>query len=585
MKGFLKYFLASFLAILMALLVIFLVGLGSLSALFSSKPEGIKLKPNTVLIVDLNQSITDRTLKNPMDALSLRSFGLGSSLGLYDVVRNLEKASADPAISGVLLLSGPQANGLSTMVEIREALAGFRESGKFVYAYSPLFSQGSYYVASVADKVFLNPEGILEFRGLRAETMFYKEALDKLGVDIQIIREGRFKAAVEPFQQQSMSPENREQLGAYLKAAWDHIVAGIGESRRLSAEELNQIADRWAARSPAGALESGLIDSLLYEDQVQGLLKELTGTASSAKLNTVSISDYTNAIASGREDYTAGRIALIYASGSISMDATGPLSIGTGLCKTIRQARLDTKTKAIVFRVNSPGGDALASEVIRREIELAAQEKPVIISMGDLAASGGYWISTPGSKIVAGPTTLTGSIGAFGLVPNVEKLMKNKIGITVDGVQTNELAGAGTIFRPMTEAEKELFLDQLRLTYSNFLGHVSRFRQMPVEEVDRIGEGRIWAGITAKEIGLVDEIGGIRHAIELAASEAGLTNWRIREMPQVKDPVNQLIESLLGKPSPEEAILTNQLPAIREIKELLTGGRIQARLPYRIEIY
>jgi protease-4 len=585
MKGFLKYFLASFLAILLALLVIFLVGLGSLSALFSSKPEGIKLKPNTVLVIDLNQPITDRTLKNPMDAINFRSFGLSSSLGLYDVVRNLEKAATDPAISGVLLLAGQQTNALPTLDEVRAALTKFRESGKFVYAYAPLFTQGSYYVASVADTVFLNPEGILEFRGLRAETMFYKEALDKLGVDVQIIRQGKFKAAVEPFQQQSMSPENREQLGAYLQAVWDHLVERIGESRGLSAGELNPIADKWSARSPAGAVESGLIDSLLYEDQVQQFLKEKTGTAASAKLNTVSVSSYTNVVSSVREDYAAARIALIYASGAIAMEVSGPLSISANLAKTIQRARLDAKTKAIVFRVNSPGGDALASELIRREIELAAQEKPVIVSMGDMAASGGYWISTPGSKIMAGPTTLTGSIGAFGLIPNVEKLMKNKIGITVDGVQTNLLAGAGSIFRPMTEAEKELFQDQLKQTYSNFLRHVSTFRHMTVEEVDRIGEGRIWAGATAKEIGLVDEIGGIRQAIELAASEAGLTTWRIREMPQVKDPISQVIESILGKPSPEETILTNQVPAIREIKEVVTGGRMQARLPYRLEIY
>lgn len=585
MKGFLKYFLASFLAILLALLAIFLLGLGSFSALFSSKPEVIKLKPNTVLVVDLNKPITDRTIDSPFDVSSLQGFGMGSSIGLYEVVNNLQKAAEDPDISGVLILTGQQANGLSSLDEIRNALAKFKESGKFVFAYSNIYSQGSYFVASVADKVFLNPLGILEFRGLRAETMFYKEALDKIGIDMQIIRQGRFKAAVEPFQQQSMSPENREQLDAYLQAIWNRIITAVGESRDLTAEQLNLIADQWSGRSPEGAVRAGLVDSLLYEDQVQDLLKELTNTKSAAKLSTVSISKYTNAASTAKEDYTADRIAVIYGTGSIAMESTGPQSIGANLAKTIQKARLDKKTKAIVFRVNSPGGDALASEVIRREVELAAQEKPVIISMGDLAASGGYWISTPGSKIVAGPTTLTGSIGAFGMIPNAEKLLKDKIGLTIDGVQTNELAGAGTIFRPLTEAERALFMDQLKQTYSYFLNQVSKFRKMPVEEVDRIGEGRIWAGVTAKELGLVDEIGGLHDAIRLAASEAGLATWRVREMPQLKDPINQIIESLMGKSSPEEELLTRHIPIIQDIKEMINSGRMQARLPYRIEVY
>lgn len=585
MKGFLKYFLASFLAILLALLAIFLLGLGSFSALFSSKPEVIKLKPNTVLVVDLNKPITDRTIDSPFDVSSLQGFGMGSSIGLYEVVNNLQKAAEDPDISGVLILTGQQANGLSSLDEIRNALAKFKESGKFVFAYSNIYSQGSYFVASVADKVFLNPLGILEFRGLRAETMFYKEALDKIGIDMQIIRQGRFKAAVEPFQQQSMSPENREQLDAYLQAIWNRIITAVGESRDLTAEQLNLIADQWSGRSPEGAVRAGLVDSLLYEDQVQDLLKELTNTKSAAKLSTVSISKYTNAASNAKEDYTADRIAVIYGTGSIAMESTGPQSIGANLAKTIQKARLDKKTKAIVFRVNSPGGDALASEVIRREVELAAQEKPVIISMGDLAASGGYWISTPGSKIVAGPTTLTGSIGAFGMIPNAEKLLKDKIGLTIDGVQTNELAGAGTIFRPLTEAERALFMDQLKQTYSSFLNQVSKFRKMPVEEVDRIGEGRIWAGVTAKELGLVDEIGGLHDAIRLAASEAGLATWRVREMPQLKDPINQIIESLMGKSSPEEELLTRHIPIIQDIKEMINSGRMQARLPYRIEVY
>jgi protease-4 len=509
---------------------------------------------------------------------------LESTMGLYDIINNLKAAAKDANIDGVLLRTGLTGPGISTVDEIRESLAAFRAAGKFVIAYSEIYTQGSYYLASVSDAVYMNPEGMLEFRGLRSEMMFYKKALEKLGVEVQVIREGRYKSAVEPFLLESMSEASREQVSAYIQTVWSRMLTGISESRKISVDELNRLADGWVARTPEDALGARLVDSLLYEDQVNSLLLKKTGQGPAEKVRTVSIMDYSLAPAPAGE-YTPDRIAVIYGTGSIAMKSGGSQSIGADLAKTFEKARKDTKIKSIVFRINSPGGDALASEVIRREVELTAAVKPVIVSMGDVAGSGGYWIATPGTKIIAGHTSLTGSIGAFGLVPNMQKLLTDKIGITFDGVETNKLAGTGSIFRPMTEAEKAVFDAQLGKTYRNFLVHVSKTRNMSTEAVDAVGQGRIWAGVTAKEKGLVDEIGGLSRAIEMAAAEANLKNWKIREMPALKNPLNEILGQLSGKSSPTDAFLAKEIPALAEIRSLLTGGRIQARMPFTLNFY
>ena len=584
MKGFFKYFLASLLAICVALVVLTLIGLGSVSALLSSKPNEVKLKAGTILVLDLNRRVTERSIDNPLEIFNYQSMGLETTMGLYDIVQNLERASKDPNIEGVLLKTGLSGPGISTLDEIREALANFKKTGKFVVAYSEIFSQGSYYLASVADAIYLNPEGILEFRGLRSDVMFFKKALEKIGVDVQVIREGRYKSAVEPFLQESMSGYSKEQTMDYLQAVWNRMLAGIGENRKKTTDELNRLADGWIARTPDAAKKSGLIDSLLYEDQVNTILRKKTRLGESEKLRTISMIDYILAGSQVIRDYTPDRIAIIYGTGSIAMESTGSQSIGASLAETFSKARKDNKIKAIVFRINSPGGDALASEIIRHEVELTAAVKPVIVSMGDVAGSGGYWIATPGTRIVAGYTSLTGSIGAYGLIPNLQKLLTDKIGITFDGVETNKLAGAGSLFRPMTDMEKAVFDDQLTQTYNHFLEHVSKTRKMTTQQVDAIGQGRIWAGVTAKEKGLIDEIGGIQKAIELAAAEAGLKTWRIRELPMLKNPLNELLGQLTGKSSPAENILTREIPAIREIREIMLGGRIQARIPFKIDI-
>ncbi|OFY55323.1 MAG: signal peptide peptidase SppA [Bacteroidetes bacterium GWF2_49_14] len=584
MKGFFKYFLASFLAVCVALLLLTVIGLGSISALMSAGPGETHIKSNSVLVLTIGQGIGERTIDSPLESYDMLSMQALTTIGIYDITQNLKKAAKDPNIKGILIKSGIISPGFSMLDEIREALTEFKKSGKFIYSYADMYSQGSYYLASIADGVYMNPEGLLEFRGLRSDVMFFKKALEKFGVDVQVIREGRYKSAVEPFLLESMSEASREQISAYINTVWNRILTSISESRGISVSDLNQLADGWVARTPKGAISCGLVDSLLYKDQIDDLLRSKSGLASGEKLRSVSMKEYMLVPDPDGDEYTPDRIAIIYGTGSIAMVSTGNQSIGTELAGTFAKARKDNKIKAIVFRINSPGGDALASEIIRREVELTAKVKPVIVSMGNVAGSGGYWIAAPATKIVAGHGTVTGSIGAFGLVPNLEKLLTDKIGITFDGVETNRLAGTGSIFRPMTDEEKAVFDDQLSQTYGHFLDIVAASRKMTREGVDSIGQGRIWAGITAKEVGLIDETGGLQKAITLAAGEAKLTNWRIRELPALKNPLNEIISQITGQKSPAETYLSAQLPVLQDIQDLIRGGRIQARVPFRIDL-
>jgi protease-4 len=585
MKGFFKYFLASFLAVCVALLVLTLIGLGSLSAIMSTGPDEVKIKPGTVLVLNLDRRITERTIDNPLESFDMRTMETQTSLGLTDIILNLEKAEKDPNICGLLIKTGQMGQGVSTSDEIREAIIRFKKSGKFAVAYGDLFTQGNYFIASAADDVYMNPSGVLEFRGLRSETIFFRKALEKIGVEVQVIREGKYKSAVEPFLMESMSPASKEQVTAYVSAVWDHMLAGIADSRGKNVIELNLLADNWISRTPQGVLASGLVDSLLYEDQVLDLLKKQSKIGASEKLRTISVDQYKLVADPNRKEYTPDRIAIIYGTGSIAMEASGSQSIGKDLAQTFAKARKDSKIKAIVFRINSGGGDALASDIIRREVELTAAVKPVIVSMGDVAGSGGYWIAAPGTKILSGPTSLTGSIGVFGLIPNLENLLTDKIGISFDGIQTNKLAGTGSIYRPLLPEEQAVFEDQMNEIYDRFLELVSRTRNLSKAAVDSVGQGRIWAGLAAREAGLIDEIGGIHDAIRLAAAEAKIENWRLRELPVLKNPVNELINELTGKKSPAESILARQVPVLRDLQDILTGGKIQARLPYRIDIY
>ncbi len=517
--------------------------------------------------------------------MSLTSLEMTGTLGLFDILENLDKAADDPNIAGVLLKTDIITPGISTLDEIREALLKFKKSGKFVLAYGDYFTQAGYYLASAADKIYINPEGVIEFKGLRSEVMFYTGALEKLGVEVQVLRYGKFKAAVEPFLEKEMSTASKEQSHAYLDAIWSHILTGISSERNIEIEKLNELADQMTIRSPKSALDNGFIDGLLYLDQLHDELRKIAGISEEGKIPSVDMKKYVNVQPTVKKKYSSDRIAVIFASGTIGLNQESATSIGGHpMAKTIREARKDKRVKAIVLRVNSPGGNGISSEIIRREVELAAKAKPVIISMGDYAASGGYMIAIPGQKILASPTTLTGSIGVFGLLPNFETLLEDKLGLRLDGIQTNEMAGIGSLTRQMTPEEREILQGGINEFYRLFTSQVAEGRGMDLDLVYELAEGRVWSGADALKNGLIDELGGLSKAIKLAAEEADLENYRIRELPYLKDPLNEILEQLTGRSVQAQKIIETEIPAIRDIKEIIQGGRVQARLPYTITI-
>jgi protease-4 len=589
MKQFFKYVLATIVGIILSSLVMFFLFIGIMSAIVAATDSNeVKVKENSILYVDLKQQVVDRAADNPFQNFDFSTLEPNSPMGLNQILKALNNAKNDPKIKGILLEIDAVNAGAATTEEIRNALLDFKSSGKFIYAYSNTYSQKSFYLASVADSIFLNPEGMVEWLGLRSEIMFFKKTLEKLGVEPQILRHGKFKSAVEPFMLDKMSPENREQTLTYISSIWNQWVNAISETRGISPDELNRLADDLEIFNGKSAKKYHLVDSLIYKDELLSFLKNKLGVEEKDDINSIALNKYFKAPEVNKRKFTRDKIAVIYATGEIGMGNGGPDNIGSeSLSRTIRKARRDSAIKAIVFRINSPGGSALASEVIWREVDLAAKTKPVIVSMGDVAASGGYYIAAPATAIVANPTTITGSIGVFGLFFNLQKALDKKLGINVDVVKTNEHADFFTMFRPMTAEERavgQMFIEE---TYQTFIGHVSSGRGIPVEQVDAIGQGRVWSGVNAKDIKLIDEFGGLTDAIKLAAEKAGLENYRLVEMPKQKKFVEQLLENMSAEA--KLWILKDELgtsfKAYNRIKNMLTNQGVQARIPYDIEIY
>jgi protease IV len=590
MISFLKYLLASVLGVLIGLLLVVFIFMGIIGVMIASADKVVEVKPNTVFRMNLDQPIVDRASKNPFDDFDFLTMRPTSRLGLNDILQNIEKAKKDDNIRGILLeISIPQA-GVSTLGEIREALLDFRESGKFILAHSDTYTQSAYYLASVADHLYLTPTGLVQWTGLRSETMFFKGTLEKLGIEPQIIRHGEFKSAVEPFMYDQMSDESREQVVTYLGSIWQVVLEGISGTRNMSADRLDQIADQLLVRNAETAVEHGLVDELMYRDQVLKKLRELAGLEEDDDIRSVNIAQYTG-VPMQREFRRLPRekIAIVFAEGLIGPGEGGDLSIGSDrISQAMREARLDTTIKAIVFRVNSPGGSALASEVIWREVELATKEKPVIVSMGDVAASGGYYIAAPATKIIASPQTITGSIGVYGLLVDASGFFEEKIGITVDVVKTNEFADIGSIYRPITPAEREILQEGVEEFYRVFTQKVADGRDMEIEKVDEIGQGRVWSGSDARELGLVDEFGGLNRAVEVAIEESGLEEYRIVSLPVLKDPFEELIKSLTGD---VRTMLLGKNPVgavsqhYESLRAILENQGVQARMPFDIHVY
>lgn len=546
MKQFFKFMFASMVGFVLSMIVMFFILLGIISGMMLSlKDEGsVTISDNSILEVSFENPIEERSSNNPFENLNFNGINPNRTPGLNDILKSVSKAKSDSRIKGILLNLTSIQSGMATTEEIRNAFLDYKKSGKFIYAYSESYTQGAYYLASVADKIYLYPEGDVDFRGLHADLMFFKGTLEKLEIQPEIIRHGKFKSAVEPFMYDKMSDENREQVSTFLNSIWNNILNGISASRNIPVEELQKIADNAEGRNAENALSLHLVDKLSYYDQVLSDLKKKTDQGEKEKIKFVSLKKYVRAYVKG-DDYSAKKIAVVYASGDIVSGEGNEDQIGSDkIAAALRKARLDSSVKAIVFRINSPGGSALASDVIWRETVLAQKTKPLIVSMGDYAASGGYYIACAADTIVARPNTITGSIGVFGLLFNTQNMFKNKLGITFDSVKTGRYADIGSMNRPMKENEREIIQGEVEKVYDTFISHVANGREMTKENVDNIGQGRVWSGVDAKRLGLVDVLGGINDAISIAAKKANLTTYRTIALPEQKEFFEKLVDDL-----------------------------------------
>ena len=588
-----KVVLAAFVGTLIALLIMFFVKVGvytvMIAGLSKSQSEtSTVVKPNSVLYMKLNYDIPDRSTDNPFAGIDFNTMETVESTGLNEILRNIEQAKSDPNIKGIYMELSSIPTSTATLQELRSKLLEFKESGKFIACYGETYSQSAYYVASVADKIWLNPEGMIDIHGMASQIMFYKHLFEKLDVEMQIVRgpNNRFKSAVEPYFLDKMSEANREQMEKLLGTVWGQILQGISQSRNISVEQLNQIADNLELMTDAQkALEYGLVDQLYFKDQVLDELKSLTG--SKKKVNAVSNANYAKSYKV--KNLSKNEVAVIYASGQIYSGKGSEENIySDNLIKTIRKAREDDAVKAVVLRVNSPGGSALASAVIGRELDLTKEVKPIIVSMGNYAASGGYWISAKGDYIFADPTTLTGSIGVFGTLPNVQGLMNNKLGLTFDVAKTNENADFGSIVQPLTPFQYAKLQENVVKTYDEFTQRVAEGRGLRQSYVDSIGQGRVWAGADAIEIGLVDQLGDLEDAIAYAAAKVNLgTDYKVVEMPKPKDFFTRMMESM-NKPDEINAAMKQKLGVyyqyIEGLENLQKNTGIQARMPFDLII-
>ena len=585
MLRFLKSVLKSVLVTLISFLIIVLIFIGI--GVSSSMEEVEKIKENTLLEISLSEKIIDRTSEFDFDFSSLNNES--SSLGLDDILKSIDKAKHDDNIKGIYLNIDMVNASMATLEEIRDKLQEFKDStDKFILSYSEIYSQKAIYISSVSDKIYIHPEGFLEFKGISYESIFFKEALEKLEVEPQIIRHGKFKSAVEPFMLNKMSDSNRKQVQRFISSIWEDVKLGVSEGRNLSNEELNNIAENFLVQSAEDAVDYKLADALQYQDQVDDSLRKKLNLESDAKIERISLKEYASVQVSKKKKFSKDKIAVIFAQGAINSGEGDNENIGSETTsKAIRKARKDKKIKAIVLRVNSPGGSALASETILREMELAKEVKPVVVSMGDVAASGGYYIACKADTIVANPTTITGSIGVFGVLMNLEKMMKNKLGITTDRVKTNQFADLASPTRALNESERAIIQNQVEMIYDKFITHVAEGRNMTKEEVDSIGQGRVWTGKDAVNLGLVDVLGGMEDAISIAADMAKLESYRITKLPIEKNPFEKIIEDLGGQV--RSSIIINELgktyPYYTEINELINMDKIQMRMPHQFEIY
>ena len=604
MRQFLKQTLASLVGSLAGLILFFSLGAGGLVFLLilaASRDEGPKVKDNSVLVFDLSQDITDTTpTSSTSEALGEALSGdQTNSVTLRTVLDTLDKARQDKRIIGIYLdgskTSSGSGTGLATLKEVRKALERFRSAGKRIIAYDVDFGKQEYYLSSVADTVVLNPMGSLQISGFSSQPLFYTGALQKFGIGVQVIRVGKYKSAVEPFLLKKLSPENKQQTQALLGGLWYDFLATVGKSRKLTPVQLQAIANSQGELMASEALQQRLVDKVAYLDEVVTDLKKLTGSSEKDKsFRQIRLTTYADVKSKDFKERTSdNKIAMVYAQGEIvNGQGRGQQVGGQSFARQLRQVRQDEDVKAVVLRINSPGGSATASEEILREVRLTSQKKPVIVSMGDYAASGGYWIATGANHIFAEPNTITGSIGVFGLQFNVQKLASD-YGITWDVVKTGRYADSATISRPKTPQELAIAQKSVNQIYNQFLNKVAQSRKLPVQKVAQIAQGRVWSGQDAKKLGLVDEIGGIDDAIEYAAKQANLRDdWEVEEYPKVRSLEKQILEKLTSDESAQQRKLADPLTAeflkiqadLAILKSMNDPRGVYVRLPFNWRI-
>ncbi|MFV8341698.1 signal peptide peptidase SppA [Flavobacterium sp. XS2P39] len=584
-------FLGNVLATIIGIFIFFMLfffGILIIGAIFGGESEGITVKNNSVIELDLTDIKNDYAGKYKDPWMEL--FSDGKNIGLSDIINAIEEAKTDDDIKGISILNTDSSLGMAQSKALRDALESFKKSGKFVMAYANSFSQKEYYLNSVASPIYLNPVGEMDFKGLSSEIMFFKDFQEKSGLKMEVIRHGKYKSAVEPFLEDKMSDANREQISALLNAVWNSFTSDISKSRNVPVAKLNEIANGLLARTPEMAKTQGLVDIIAYEDVYHNAIKNILKVSKDDDYNKVKILDYAKKVATTSKITDSNdKIAILYAQGEIHSGEGDVNVIGEGaMRRSLQEARKDKNVKAIVLRINSPGGNALTSDLIWREIELTKKVKPVVVSMGNYAASGGYYIACNANKIFAENNTITGSIGVFGILPNFSKLTK-KIGINVEQVKTHENAAKYSPFVPLDEKFKAVTLEEVEKIYKTFVTHVAQGRKMTFAQVDSIAQGRVWAGSEALKIGLVDKIGGLDDAIHEAAALAKTKTYTTQNYPEYEKNFNDIFASLPFAKSKEtfikEEIGEENYKIMEEIKRVQSQKGVQAMMPFEINIH
>ena len=586
--NFVKTFLAGLLAVIVGTFLVFFLWIFILLGIAGSMEKSVAVHPESILKIDFSEVLTDAPSSDPLAGIDLMTLQTTRQLSLFKALRAIEAAGADDRIKGIYLRmnGGGGVTGSALLEELREALLEFKQSGKFIVAYNETYSQGQYYLASVADKIYLQPEGGMEWSGLASDVMFYKGLLDKLDLRAEVFRPTacKYKSAVEPFILDKMSAANREQMQALVNSMWGTISGAVCESRGIDSVKMRRITDNLQVTLPEEALEYGFVDSLLYEDQMEDVFAEL---GVSDDYDFITLGDYASQVGADLKNISADQVAIVYADGQIvDGEGYGKEIYGNTLAATLAGVRDDEKVKAVVLRVNSPGGSALASDVIWREVELLRAEKPVVVSMGSYAASGGYYISCPADVIVADKLTLTGSIGVFGMILDTREALKNKLGITIDGVQSNA-SSSFLATQPLTPVQRSMIMRGVDKVYTTFTNDVAEGRNLPIEKVLDIAGGRVWSGADALGIGLIDTYGGLKTAIALAVDKADLgDNYRVTEVTETPTGFAAFIASL--NMSVREAFTRSELGLMMKdyntVREAFRQQGVLMYSPYKVEI-